>query len=65
MQEETGGYFNDDGTPINPELISKPGLCITCKHDDDPDEEVLCMLCRMDQHGTGEFECAGYEKKAF
>ena len=56
-------FFDDDGTEINPELISKPGLCITCRKDDDPKEEILCTLTRMDQKGEEEFRCFAYEKK--
>ncbi|MEW6419523.1 MAG: hypothetical protein AB1480_15645 [Nitrospirota bacterium] len=56
-------FFDDDGTEINQELISKPGLCITCRKDDDPKEEILCTLTRMDQQGEKEFKCFAYEKK--
>jgi len=29
--EELNGYFDDDGNQLNPDLIPKPGLCLTCK----------------------------------
>ncbi len=64
--DEISGFFNDDGTRINPELVPKPGLCLTCKKDDDnnPEEDILCILNRADQmHDDGEFQCGAYEKK--
>jgi len=63
MDEEIHGLFNDDGTPINPNLVTKPSLCVSCRNDDDPQQEKLCMLNRIDQQGEEEFRCAAYEKK--
>ena len=54
-------FFRDDGTEINPELITKPSLCVTCRKDNNPDEEVLCILTRADQEDEAEFRCFGYE----
>ena len=56
-------FFDDEGTEINPELIPKPGVCITCRKDDDPKEDILCILTRMDQKGEKEFRCFAYERK--
>jgi len=63
MDEEIHGFFNDDGTPINPNLVTKPSLCVSCRNDDDPQQEKLCMLNRIDQQGEAEFRCGAYEKK--
>jgi hypothetical protein len=38
------GFFRDDGTEINPELVPKPGLCVLCRKDDNPNEEIPCSL---------------------
>ncbi len=57
------GFFNDDGTPYNPDLHPIPNLCLTCKKKDDPNEEMICNLTRMDQQGEKEFKCFAYEKK--
>ncbi len=58
------GYFNDDGTEINPDLVPKPGLCLTCKKDNaGGKEEILCVLNRNDQKGARHFECGAYESK--
>lgn len=38
------GYYDDDGNELNPDLIPKPGLCIICRKNDDPDEELICDL---------------------
>jgi hypothetical protein len=56
-------FFYNDGNEINPDLISKPSLCITCRKNDDPKEEILCILTRMDQRGEKEFKCFAYEKE--
>ena len=57
-------YFNDDGSEYNPDLYSVPNLCIICKKKDDPKEEILCNLTRMDQIGEEEFKCFSFEKKS-
>jgi len=64
MEENKPKYFDDDGTEINPDLISKPDLCITCKKDGmSGEEEILCNLTRADQQGEDEFICEAYEQK--
>lgn len=63
MDEKSFGFFNDDGSEINPDLIVKPSLCVSCRKDDDPSEEVLCVLNRADQQEEDEFCCYGYEAK--
>ena len=55
------GFFRDDGTKINPELVPKPSLCVTCKKDNDPKEEILCILTRTDQKDEEDFICNAYE----
>ena len=55
-------FYRDDSTEINPELVSKPSLCVTCKNDNNPDEEILCILTRDDQKGEVDFICDAYEQ---
>ncbi len=58
------GYFNDDGTELNSDLVPKPGLCLTCKKDNESGkEEILCTLNRNDQRDEKKFECDAYEPK--
>ncbi len=59
--DEYSGYFNDDGTEMNPDLYPKPQLCLSCKKQDEESEEVLCNLTRLDQLEELEFKCASYE----
>ena len=63
-EQPKSGFFRDDGTEINPDLIAKPSLCVSCRKDDDPNEEILCTLIRADQQGEEEFECFAFEPKA-
>ena len=64
MEDNRPKFFDDDGTEINPDLIPKPDLCITCKKDSIPDnEEILCNLTRIGQQGNKEFICDAYEPK--
>ena len=63
INEDTPKFFHDDGTEVNPDLIPKPSLCISCKKDGLRDEEILCNLNRMDQQGEEEFQCGAYETK--
>jgi hypothetical protein len=57
------GFYLDDGTRVDPNLITKPGLCLSCIKDDDPGEEVLCILNRIDQQDDPEFKCFAYIAK--
>jgi len=64
MEEDKGfGFFRDDGAVINPNLIRKPSLCVSCRKDDDPQEEILCTLTRADQQGEEEFRCEAFEPR--
>lgn len=58
---EYGGYYDDDGNPLNPDLIPKPALCVSCVKDSDPREETLCNLTRLDQKDETDFVCYAYE----
>jgi len=63
MNNEIHGFFNDDGTPVNPNLVPKPALCVMCKNDNDPNQEALCILNRMDQPSADDFKCDAYQPK--
>jgi len=64
-EDERGRYFDDDGNELNPDLIPKPALCISCAKDNnsDPEEEILCNLNRLDQQDEQEFRCFACEPK--
>ncbi|MBX9784447.1 MAG: hypothetical protein K2X48_14250 [Chitinophagaceae bacterium] len=53
-------YFDDDGNEINPDLYPKPQLCFSCKKNEDPKEEMLCAMTRLDQLDEPEFKCFAY-----
>ena len=58
MENNKPKYFDDDGTEINPDLISKPDLCVSCKKDGQPgEEEILCNQTKADQQEDDEFHC--------
>ena len=56
-------FHDDDGTEINEDLTAKPSLCISCAKDDDPVEEPICTLIRIDQAGEEEFQCDAFVSK--
>jgi hypothetical protein len=58
-----GGYFDDDGNRIDPDLIPLPPLCVGCRRRDagDWEEEVLCTLNRLDQADDDTFHCDAFE----
>lgn len=61
MDNEIDGFYLDDGTKVDPNLVPKPGLCLTCAKDNDPREEMLCTLNRIDQMDDDDFICGAYE----
>lgn len=63
-QEPKSGLFDGDGTEVNADLILKPSLCVSCRKDDVPDEEILCALTRADQEGEKEFTCFAFEPRS-
>ena len=63
MKDKNSGFFYDDGTEINPDLIVKPSLCVSCKKDNIPSQEILCTLTRADQVNEKEFRCEAFELK--
>jgi hypothetical protein len=56
------GFFDDDGYERNTDLLKKPGLCMTCVHDNDPNQEILCNMNRYDQRKDIGFKCFAYKK---
>ena len=54
-------YFDDDGNELNPNLISKPQLCLSCIKNDMQSEVHLCNLNRLDQIDEIEFKCFAYD----
>lgn len=58
---EIFGIFTDDGYQVDVDLIAKPLLCLSCVHNDDPNEELLCNLNRMDQKDEKNFVCFAYK----
>ena len=58
--EKIDGFYLDDGTKVDPNLVDKPSLCISCSKNDDPNEETICTLTRIDQQGEKEFICDAY-----
>ena len=64
MIDETGGIYTDDARKIDPELVPKPTLCLTCGKDNAGGmEKILCTLTRSDQSGEKNFKCHAFEPK--
>jgi hypothetical protein len=45
--------------------VVKPPLCLSCKKNDDPSEEVFCILNRVGQQETEGFHCNAYQSNSF
>jgi len=56
-------FYDDDGTQVDPDLIPKPSLCISCSKDKDPSQEHICAMNRLDQQGEDDFQCEEYTSK--
>ncbi len=63
MDDKLIHFCDDDGAEINPDILAKPSLCASCAKDDDPSEEPLCALIRLDQQDEEEFQCDAYVRK--
>ncbi len=63
-REDINGFYNDDGTKIDPESVPIPGLCVVCRkyQIDDWEENMLCTLNRNDQRNDKNFKCGGVWK---
>jgi hypothetical protein len=61
-RDQIFGFFDDDGYEVNMNLIKKPTLCLSCRKNTQPREEMVCNLRRMDQTEGEEFECFAYEQ---
>ena len=55
-------FYDDNGLEIDPNEIKRPSLCVICKKDNDPAEEIICTLTRIDQKDEEEFVCYSFEK---
>jgi hypothetical protein len=62
--EVINGFYNDDGTKIDPDHVPVPGLCVICKkhRSEDWEENVLCILNRNDYSNEDSFKCGVFEK---
>jgi hypothetical protein len=49
MDDKLIHFCDDDGAEINPDILAKPSLCAPCAKDDDPSQEPICALIRLDQ----------------
>lgn len=54
-------YYDDDGNELDITNVPIPKLCLSCEKKDDPYEEILCNLNRLDQKDNKEFFCGAYE----
>ena len=61
------GIFNDDGSKVDVNNIPLPSLCVICKYHmaDDWEENILCLMNRLDQRDEDDFNCGQFEKLYF
>lgn len=62
--EDINGFYDDDGTKIDPDSVPVPSLCVICKKHlaDDWEENLLCLMNRYDQRNDEDFNCGAFEK---
>jgi hypothetical protein len=61
MFEKKSSSLNRESDEASTGLVNLPRLCISCKKNDDPSEEVFCILNRAGQQDSGEFHCNAYQ----
>ena len=54
-------YYDDDGNELDISNLKIPELCLSCERKDDPFEEILCNLNRLDQKDDNDFKCGAYQ----
>jgi hypothetical protein len=64
MFDKKAFFYDKDRGEQNPDQIIKPHLCISCAKNDDPSEEVFCILNRLGQQETDLFHCNAYQANA-
>jgi hypothetical protein len=63
MKPREFAFFRDNGTRINVDLLAKPSLCVSCRKNQDSNEEILCTLTRADQARAKTFECFAFKPR--
>ena len=53
-------YYDDDGNELDPATAPLRPMCLLCEKKDDPHEEILCNLNRLDQRDEVEFKCGAF-----
>ena len=53
-------YYDDDGNELDPTAVPLRRMCLMCEKKDDPNEEILCNLNRLDQREEKEFKCGAF-----
>ena len=53
-------YYDDDGNEVDPSTIAMPAMCLLCDKKDDPHEDILCNLNRLDQRDEPDFKCGAF-----
>ncbi len=57
-------YYDDNDNKVDPDIIPKPDLCVTCEKDSIPGmQQIVCNITRVGQYGNREFICDAYEPK--
>jgi hypothetical protein len=57
-------FYDDDGSELNADLVSKPSLCFSCVNDDDVSREQACIHIRMKNDADDDFDCRDYRRKS-
>jgi hypothetical protein len=53
-------FYDDDGNELDPKAVPLPQMCRLCEKLNDPDEEILCDLNRLDQRNERQFKCGAF-----
>lgn len=62
--DDSSGYFDDDGNLLNPDFVPMPTLCLLCENENNPHHLGMCSLHRLGQtEDDAEFSCEGFVPK--
>jgi hypothetical protein len=53
-------YYDEAGNELDPSKMPVPKMCQLCEKKDDPEEDIICNLHRLEKRNDRQFSCSAY-----